>query len=81
MKRLLFAALIIALVGLAGCAKQEEPVPADEAQAAPEQTEPISTEDFESGEAEGAVQGDDAAVDESGEDADASTEVSGGETP
>jgi len=54
MKQLFCIVVIIAVVGLVGCSKQQ-PAPAHEPEAVPTQTEPISTEDFESGEADGAV--------------------------
>lgn len=55
MHRLLCIAVIVAVAALAGCGKAEPP-PADTTDDRATMPEPISTEDFESGEVENAVQ-------------------------
>jgi len=58
MRSIICFAIVIALAGLTGCAKQES-APADEAEV-PTETQQISTEDFESGEVDAVVEeGDD----------------------
>jgi hypothetical protein len=56
MRQIICFTIVLALAGLTGCG-QRKTAPADEprAQAATE-TQPISTEDFESGEVDGAVE-------------------------
>ncbi len=73
MRSIICIAIMIALTGLTGCAEQES-APAAEPEAATE-TQQISNEDFESGEASGVVQED---QNDSEDDTEEST---GGETP
>jgi hypothetical protein len=63
MKRIICIAIVLTLTGLMGCAKQDKaPVQSPETKVEQRPTsEPISTEDFESGEVAGAVESDDAA--------------------
>ena len=62
MRRLLCIAVIVAVAALAGCGKTEPP-PADTTDDRTTMPEPISTEDFESGEAETVVPGSEDAPD------------------
>ncbi len=58
MRIIICLAVVAALLGLTGCAKHE-PAPADPAPSQPEasvEPQPIASEDFESGEAEGVVE-------------------------
>jgi len=74
MKRLICVAMIAALFGLTACAKRQTPA-ADEAGAAArpqEETTPISTEDFESGEADGIMESSD--VEDEGDDTETPSE-------
>ncbi|MCU0305963.1 MAG: hypothetical protein MUC56_18060 [Thermoanaerobaculales bacterium] len=55
MNRLLCVAVIVAVAALVGCAKPAPaPTESPDVQTAPAEATPISTEDFESGEADGA---------------------------
>lgn len=54
MRSIICVLIMVVLIGLTGCAKKDA-APADHPEAQSE-TQPISTEDFESGEAEGAVE-------------------------
>jgi len=66
MRLIICCVVVLSLVLCAGCAKQE-PAPAEQApteQAPAVDEEPIASEDFESGEAEGVVTGDEAAEEE-----------------
>ncbi len=66
MRSIICVFIILALVGLTGCAKKDA-APADQPEATSE-AQPISTEDFESGEAEGVVEGGEDTADETEDD-------------
>jgi len=68
MRPIICVFIMLALVGMTGCAKKDA-APVDQPEATIE-AQPISTEDFESGDAEGVVEG--------GEDAANETEDDGG---
>ena len=74
MHRLLCIVIIVAVAALAGCGKAEPP-PADTTDDPTTMPEPISTEDFESGEAETVVPGSEEPPEE------APTEEPAGEAP
>ena len=73
MRSIICVVIVVALVGLMGCAKQDS-APADQPEAQTE-SQPISNEDFESGDAEGLVEESEDVVEESPEGGDQ------GETP
>ena len=69
MKKSMCVIVLVALVGLTACA-QEEPAPVEEPQPQTEtqpEAQPVSTDDFKTGEAKGEVQEGVEAADESGE--------------
>ena len=65
MRSIICVAIVVALVGLMGCAKQDA-APADQPEAQTE-SQPISNEDFESGDVEGLVEDSEDVVEETPE--------------